>query len=394
MMIWIFITACLLAAGSAAVWFSPLRRQVLKLFAKAKPYLSYWFPGFDRFRFSCRVEQFSDEAQPVRRDQFFRIQVIGRIPTEQGDVDTDVQIEILDITEGQSHPYQVLSTDECYRDERTAEFHLIQHNGVVPDKNSVLARWVTITQLPCHILRFAYRGRRKLLFRATVIEIASAKKLVSARKVIEYVYCSDGYREVHGRRLEVLLACVELSAIVLGSPPYSEVVRDMWSEWIQQKAEMFISTDEAAKTVVAIQSRFSGLTMQHSSDIILAYGKNTDRFFAIELALQTAGLDKVVSKENLEKLFQISHMLEIQRDRFLSMAQKILLSSQCQIEDPSQLLGIGPDMDDDTFRKRLNEEYRKWNARVTHPDAQIRCQADRILTLIAEIRNQRLQSTP
>ena len=74
------------------------------------------------------------------------------------------------------------------------------------------------------------------------------------------------------------------------------------------------------------------------------------------------------------------------------MAQKILLACECRIEEPSRLLGIAPEMDEETFRKRLNEEYRKWNARVTHPDAQIRGQADQILTLIAEIRTQRFQS--
>ena len=86
-------------------------------------------------------------------------------------------------------------------------------------------------------------------------------------------------------------------------------------------------------------------------------------------------------------------MLEIHRDRFLSIAQKILLSTDCKIEEPSKLLGIASDMDEESFRKQLNEEYRKWNARVTHPDAQIRSQADRILTMIAEIRSKRLQTS-
>ena len=393
-MIWIAVIACLLLAALAAVWFSPLRGRLLQLFPAACSNFLQAFSAFDRLRFVCHVEQFSDESQPVRRDQFFRIQITGRIPTEQDHVDTNVKIEILDITEGQSHSHQVLSTDENYRDEENSEFHLIQHNGVVPDKNAVLAKRVTVAQFPCHILRFAYRGRRKLLFLATIIEIASGKKLVSAQQIVEHVYCSDGYREVHGRRLEVLQACVELSAIVLGQAPYSEDIRNMWSEWIQQKADMFISADEAAETVEAIQNRFASVTMQHSSDIILAYGRNTDRFFAIDLALQTVGLDGVVSKENLEKLFQVSEMLEIQQDRFLSIAQKLLLSSDCRIEDPSRLLGVTSDMDDDSFRRQLNEEYRKWNARVTHPDAQIRGQADQILTLIAEIRSQWLRSTP
>ena len=390
-MIWISVIVCLLLAGLTAVWFSTLRKQLLEVCSRVYAYSLQVISVFDRSRFSCHVEQFSDETQPVRQDQFFRIQIVGRIPTEQENVDTDVQIEVLDVTEGQSHSHQVLSTDENYRDEGNSEFRLIQHNGVVPNKKAALARRVTVAQFPCHILRFAYRGRRKLLFRTTVIEAASENKIVSAQRIVEHVYCSDGYREVHGRRLEVLRACVELSAIVLGSAPYSDGVRNMWSEWIQQKADMMISADEAAKTVEIIQSRLQGAVMQHSSDIILAYGKNTDRFFAIELALQTTAFDGVVSKEYLEKLFQVAHMLEIQQDRFLSVAQKILLSSGCQIEATAQLLGINSDMDDDSFRKQLNEEYRKWNARVTHPDAQIRAQADRILTLIAEFRSQGLE---
>ena len=141
-MIWIFAIVCLGLASAAAVWFSPLRPHLLQMLRQHD--LLRAFSAFDRFRFMCRVEQFSDEAQPVRQDQFFRIQMIGRIPTEQDNADTDVKIEILDVTEGQSDPHQVLSTDEHYRYERGAEFHLIQHNGVVPEKNAVLARWVTV----------------------------------------------------------------------------------------------------------------------------------------------------------------------------------------------------------------------------------------------------------
>lgn len=390
-MIWISVIACLLLAGLVAVCYSPLRGRLLGALLPATSFLLRATSILDRFKFSCYVEQFSDETQPAQQDRFFQVQISGRIPTQQDNVDTDVQIEILDVTEGQSHSHQVFSTDEQYRDEGNSQFYLIQHNGVVPDKNAVLARQVTVAQFPCHILKFAYRGRRKLLFRATVVETESGEKLVSAQQMIEYVYCSDGYREVHGRRLEVLGACVELSAIVLGPAPYSEDVRDMWSEWIRQKADMLISEEEAAKAIEAIQNRSRGVAIQHSSDIILAYGKNTDRFSAIELALQTAAFDGVVSKENLGTLFQVAHMLEIQQDRFLSIAQKRLLSLHCQIEDPSQLLGITSEMDSESFRKRLNEEYRKWNARVTHPDAEIRSQADRILTLIAEIRSQSLR---
>ena len=116
-MIWISVIACLLLAGLAAVWFSPLRGRLSGMCSRVYPHLLQAVSVFDRFRFSCHVEQFSDESLPARQDQFFRVQITGRIPTEQDNVDTDVQIEILDITEGQSHSHPVLSTNEHFRDE-------------------------------------------------------------------------------------------------------------------------------------------------------------------------------------------------------------------------------------------------------------------------------------
>ncbi|MHC4288804.1 MAG: hypothetical protein ACYSO4_01550 [Planctomycetota bacterium] len=392
-MIWIIATVCLSAFGLFALWFSPLRQQLINRIPEKPLHWLERLSIFDRYRFTCRVRQFSDESQPIRRDQFFRVEIIGRIPTQQDNVDTNVQIEILDITDGRSGVHQILSGDEDYRRDGSVEFYYLKHNGLVPNKNSILSRWVTVVQFPCHILRFAYRGRRKLLFRSTVLDAASGKQIVAAQQTVEFVYCSDGYREVHGRRLDVLGSCIELSAFVLEAESCSDGLEAMWSNWIQQKGEMYISTDEASEIIAKAKNRRIGETPQSAADIILAYGKNTDRFYAAELALQTVSFVGTVSRQNLDKLFRISSMLEIQRDRFLNLAQKILLSSHCRIEDPSQLLGIASGMGDESFRKQLNEEYRKWNARVTHPDSQIRAQADQILSLIAEIRSQWLQST-
>ncbi|MHC5017788.1 MAG: hypothetical protein ACYTFP_04260 [Planctomycetota bacterium] len=121
-MIWISVTVCLLLAGLTAVWFSPSRGRLLGECSRVYNDALRKVSVFDRYRFSCHVEQFSDESQPVRQDQFFRVQ------------DTNVQIEVLDVTDGQSHAHQVLSTHEQYRDQENSEFYLIQHNGVVPEK--------------------------------------------------------------------------------------------------------------------------------------------------------------------------------------------------------------------------------------------------------------------
>ena len=382
MMVGIFVTGCVLAAGFAAVWFSPRRGCLLQNFS-----------AFDRFRFICRVEQWTDESLPSGKDQVFRVKMIGRIPTDEDNVDTDMQLEIQDITEGRSHPQQVLSADEQYRGEENAGFRFIQHNGTVPEKNSVLARWVTVAQFPCHILRFSHRGRRKLMFCVSVLEAETGRKLTAAQKTIEYVYCSDGYREVHSRRCDILKSCLELAVFSCGkTPPFSSDIQSRWAAWLQEKSDIFMAAEEAMGMVEQIAENASALTIEASAETLLAYGQSTDAFLALELALQTAGFCGTVTLEMYQRITRIAKMLQIRQDRFMAMAQKILLSSGCHIEEPSYLLGISPDMDEASFRKRLNEEYRKWNARVTHPDPQIRDQADTILTLIANIRTQRFQT--
>jgi hypothetical protein len=378
----ILATCCLLAGGLAALWVSPWRCCLLQI-----------LPAVERFRFACRVEQFTDESQPAQRDQFFRVQIIGRIPTTEDQVDTDVQLEVLDVTEGRLRSQQVLSADQEYHRGENAGFFFVQHNGVVPQKNAVLAHWKTVAQFPCHILRLPHRGRRKLLFLVTVLEAESGQKLVTDQKTVEYVYCSDGYREVHTRRCDVLMSCVELAVLSLGqTPPFSSGLQSLWAAWVQEKSGLSMPAEEAEGMVGKILENTSAMTIKESSETLLAYGQSADAFLALELALQTAGSCETVTLEMFQRISLIVKMLQIRQDRFLAMAQKILLSSGCHIEEPSYLLGISPEMDEASFRTRLNGEYRKWNARVTHPDSQIRDQADRILTLIANIRTQRFQS--
>jgi len=376
------MTGCFLAAAGIAVWFSPLRSRLLQLRS-----------AIDHFTFSCRVEQVTDESQPARKDQYFCVEMIGRIPTAKDRVDTDVRLDIVDVTDGHSQPHQVLSTDKEFWRDDSAQFRFLNHNGVVPEKNAVLGRWVTVALFPCHILRFAYRGRRKLLFQVTVMDRDTGDEIISASKTTEYVYCSDGYREVHGRRLEVLRASVELAIIAMDDIIPFDKMSPFWTQWIDQKSDRVIGTEEAGEAIAAIETKRSILSIKTSAEMVLAYGQNTDRFAAMELILQSTALGQTVTQDCFDRLLQIAHELEIKKDRFLEMTQKILLSSNCYIEDSSQLFGLSSDMDEQTFRKRLNEEYRKWNARVTHPDEQIRRQADQILTLIAEIRSQKMRTT-
>ena len=93
------------------------------------------------------------------------------------------------------------------------------------------------------------------------------------------------------------------------------------------------------------------------------------------------------NKETISFLSHISGLLDIDKDKFRSMAQKLLPVSTQETSNVEFLLGITSQMSSEAIRQRLNDEYQKWNARVTHPDQAIQNQAEQMLQLIAEARS-------
>jgi hypothetical protein len=70
------------------------------------------------------------------------------------------------------------------------------------------------------------------------------------------------------------------------------------------------------------------------------------------------------------------------------MMGKILPASMHEVEDVEVILGVTTDMSKDETRQHLNQEYRKWNARVTNFDPEIQTQADHMLNLITKVRSE------
>jgi hypothetical protein len=366
------------AVALAAIWLSPLRRTVLR-----------GLTALSGCRFACRIELFTAD-QPAGRDQFFRVQMIGRIAAPEDHYPTDVRVEISDITDGQPHPEAVLSINPEYQGQDAA-FLWRTSNGLVPTRNAVLARWITVAQIACHELRFACRGRRRLLFRVCVLSSETGEILAEALQTQDYVNCSDGYREKQQRKLEVLqstlqiaaMACVEESSIPLKA-------KELLSQWLDTKAVSFPPAASLKENLVCLEQETARLDLVGAADHLLAWGDQADKDSALELSLGTSACCRMISDKRFRWLIEAAKLLNIRSDRFLVQAQKAFLTAGCILERPSTLAGIEPSMQHEQVIKRLNEEYRKWNARVTHPDPQIRLQADRMLTLIADLRSRQL----
>ncbi len=374
----IAVTVVSLIAIAAGIWFSPGRGLLLRCLGR-----------LDRFRFTCRVQLIVDETKPINQDTFLCVQMIGRVPIPQDNTATNVRIELTDITESRFEPEPVLSLDEAYRSADGADFYFAAHNGIIPTKHAVISPWKTILKVPTHRLRFARRGNRRLLFKVSVLSCQTGDELVSDQQTIDYVTCQDGYRELRQRKLTVLKASMQLAIAGIAPDGPDEKVKALFLQWLDQKGQSFPAAAALTDWVQSLQG-VPEMNDHQAVDCLLAYGEQTDKFAAAELAIQVLATRSEISADQLMHLSDAVRRLQISRKRYLALCQKVLLFAPCTLESPALLLGIDESMEADAYRLRLNEEYRKWNARVTHPDEAIRRQADRMLTLIAELRSRRL----
>lgn len=341
----------------------------------------------ERCRLNCRVEEVVDETCPQYEDRFLCVRISGCIPTPEDNIDTDIRLELFDITDGTGNPEPVLAASSQWHYPDSPVFVYQSHNGVVPCRNAVLAGEVLVAKIPLHLLRFARRGRRKIQVVASILTRPDEQVLVCAKNTIEYVFYSDGFIELQERRENVLRASVELACGVIAELPYIPSVTDFIGNWINDKTRLFTPRTDIAEPLKRLRAAPDQIDVGAACEGVLAWGQKADRITSMDLALQVMAMYPSLPARQEEMLWEIAETLQIPKDRFLALCQKSLLTDNCPYERWRLLMGIREEILSENLRQRLNEEYRKWNARVTHPDPQIRRQADIILTLVAEVRN-------
>ena len=113
-----------------------------------------------------------------------------------------------------------------------------------------------------------------------------------------------------------------------------------------------------------------------------------DRYDVLELCLYIAQAKGFATAEELTLLKNLAIWLEVDMDRFREMTERILPINMHEVKDIEVILGVTPDMNKEKTRQQLNKQFCKWNSRVTNSNRTIQDQADQMLKLIAEARNQ------
>jgi len=322
------------------------------------------------------------------------VEICGRVYAPAEVHFASVQISITDITDGPVTARPIHSKVKQWQMHDSGAFIYNAELGKLPNEDVVLPNWIPVAQVHLDWLLLPRRGRRELQFIISILSRDSGEELACAVCTFTYDNREFGYIDLQEniQRAKMLAVTLAFAVSAADNKLYGceiELVKN-WaranldalgaSAKVRRKLEKALN-----KTVAFFRKGYEIDTCKICKEIVEIVPL-AQRYDVLDLCMRVAKANGVASEQEVAILKNLASWLEVDADRFRAMMEKILPAGMHEVEDVEVVLGIDSDMGAEQTRKQLNREYRKWSARVTNLDPEIRTQADYMIKFIAEAR--------
>jgi len=379
---------------------------------KTKPLMSYlikqvsilknWIPAFAGMtKSSPEVAELSIPMDPnafhcnvAQKISCFNIEIDGTVHLPDDMHACIANIDVNDITETAASPQSVRTKIKQWQKNASGDFHFLKDIGKIPYKTTRLDGWTNIAVIDMSWLDFPRKGRRKLRFNVSIISKETKQPLESAAAVCLYDNEKFGYLDIQEniRQTKTMAVALAFSVSAVTKKMFDSQI-EMIKTWARGNIEPAQSAsaqkrrlEKALNKTVSFFSGGNTLNLESICRELVNISSMADRCDIIDLCLHVARIKGTVVKEEIDLLSNLANWLQIDLQRFRQMSERILPATMHRQADPHAILGVTSDMDTEQIRRHLNNEYRKWNARVTNIDPQVQSQADFMLNMITATR--------
>lgn len=343
---------------------------------------------------NCRVQLMSQDEEGCVFD-IFTVEIRGSIHAPSDMHNVVVRILIADVTDRISKVRPVHSRIKQWQKQDSPTFCYNADLGKIPDADTKISDWMTVGRLRLDWLVFPRKGERSLQVSTSILSAQNGEELASATSTITYENSEFGYIDLQENIQQAKTLAVALAFAVSAADKklYSCEI-ELIKNWAKENIDFSKVSNKAERELEKALDKtvcfFRGGNQLDTYGIckrIVEFAPVAVRYDILDLCLRVVGANGVATAEELGLLKNLASWLDVDMDRFREMMGKVLPVSMHEEKDLEFILGVGSDMSEKENRRRLNKEYRKWNARVTNSDPEIRVQADYMLNFIAEARS-------
>lgn len=346
---------------------------------------------------NCRV-RFEKQKKDKKADPVFdsfTVEIRGSIHAPTDNHYTSVQISITDITDGIDTAKPVRSSIEKWQTQDSPGFSYNCDLGKLPNTDTTLSDWMTITNLHLDWLMFPRKGTRNLQFTTSILSRQTDDVLACAKCNFTHENLEPGYLDLQDniQRTKTLAVALAFALSAADNKLYTCQI-ELIKKWARDNIAFSRASDKAKRKLEKAMNKTvdffcdgNHLDIRQICEEIVEIAPLAHRYDILDLCLHVAGANGIATSEEIALLKNLATWLEVDIDRFREMTERILPADMHETKDMEIILGVTSDMTKEQTRLRLNTEYRKWNARVTNTDPEIQSQADHMLNFIAEARN-------
>ncbi|MHC4387462.1 MAG: tellurite resistance TerB family protein, partial [Planctomycetota bacterium] len=322
------------------------------------------------------------------------VQICGLIRAPSDMHDAVVRISIADVTEGLAEARPVYSRFKQWQAPDSPAFRYQADLGRIPSADMSICDWMTVAELRADWLTFPQRGKRNLHFSASILSGQTGQELACGTCWVAYENSEYGYIDLQENVEQVKTLAVALAfAVSAADNKLHDCEIELIKDWTRSNVDSAGASAEAKGELErALDKTVEFFREGNEVDVrgicsrIVELVPVAVSYDILDLCLRVVRVKGMATAEEICLLKDLANWLEVDVDRFRGMMERVLPVSMHQVKDLDFVLGVNPDMSKSEALQRLNDEYRKWNSRVTNSDPEIRKQADSMLDLLARTR--------
>ncbi len=254
-----------------------------------------------------------------------------------------------------------------------------------------------VIAFPPEALIMPKRGERKLKIYVAVTEGDSDRIIKAGSATRTYIQKEYGYMEYEQRSIDINSKIARIAIAVSASDGYIDkretaVIRNYFAEQfarlkdperIKNEVNNILKTTLVEHKANALDSH---VAIESACSELKEAGGKSDAHAAYELAVRIIAADEEVQESERDVLKHLAEILDIPDELAREFQDKHFAVSMFDQSSDEALLDMPSGLDEKEKIQFLNNEYKKWRARVNHKEEKMRTQAELRIQAITRTR--------
>ncbi|MBN1796848.1 MAG: hypothetical protein JW804_09270 [Sedimentisphaerales bacterium] len=338
----------------------------------------------------CRIET----GLGLQNEQVFTVKLLGKIQTDKAGRLVSLKLNIDELNETNNQYVSVYRRNENNSDAQLLPFEYICELGKINHKEKEFADWISAAKIKPEWMLFSRKGSRRIRITVLLFNLENSDVYAQCETFFEFYNRDLGYIDIaeNAERAKALAVTLAFALSAADGRMYKTEIEKI-KEWTLKTFQIDRDNKAQKELVKALRKtirffkRGQNVNIEDLCKELSGITEVWQRYDILSLCLNVAETKGFISAGQIKVLKNLSKWFNIEPECFRAMLERLAPVDTHEVQDPELIFGLHSRLSREQKRELLNNEYKKWNARVTNLNPQVQSQAEQMLELITNTRS-------